>query len=128
MKQRRNAVQAFFETAAVALCMAAFAVMLSGCTPAKLAEPETFSEKLAYAYSTLATVRTGAANALNSKLIKVEDAEHVQRVADDVRAALDTAKAINASGDLTTAMGKLNAATVLLKSAQNYLAATTSRP
>ena len=85
--------------------------------------PRTVNESLAVGYSTLAAVRTVAANGLNAKILSVADAKQVQLLADEARTGLDAARALNLSGDTSTAIAKLNFANGILVQLQQYLTA-----
>lgn len=96
---------------------------LVACTQIGLAPAQSFDEKLAYGYSTVTSVRTSAATALDTGLIQVTDAQHVLDVTDQARAGLDAAKVASTAGDTTTAAGKLTLATSVLVEVQQYLIA-----
>lgn len=98
-------------------------VLLVACAQVGLAPAQSFDERLAYGYSTVTSVRTSAAAALNTGAISVTDAEHALTVTDQARAGLDAAKVSNGVGDTSTATGKLAAATSVLVEVQQYLAA-----
>ena len=99
------------------------AALLAACTQLGLQAPQTFSQKLAYGYSTLASVRTTAAHALDAKQITVADAKQVLDLSDQARALLDAAGMAQGTGDLSTAASKLALATTILTQLQTYLAA-----
>lgn len=111
MKQFRNCFAGF-----LALCM-----LLTACAQLGLTPAETFDQKLAYGYSTVAAVRTSSADALNAGKITVPDAQRALVVTDTARAALDAAGDANRAGDASTAIGKLTLATALLTQFQQYL-------
>lgn len=102
--------------AILAMCM-----MLTACAQVGLAPAETFDQKLAYGYSTLAAVRISSADALKTGAITVSDAKQALVITDTARASLDAASAANGAGDVSTAIGKLQAATALLTQLQQYL-------
>lgn len=89
-------------------------LLLSACASVGLEQARSFDQNVAYGYSTLASVRTSAANALNSGLIKVEDAKQVQALADQARTGLDAARGAWLEGDTKTALGRLQLANSIL--------------
>lgn len=97
------------------------ALLLIGCASLGLAPASTFDERLAYAVSQNAAVRTAAANSLNAGDISVDDAKRVLKITDEVRTALDAARLATNVGDVQTAEGRLQLATALLVELQRYL-------
>lgn len=97
-----------------AIGLISIALLLFGCESLGLAPAKTFDQQLAYGYSTVASIRQSAANALTTKTIKVEDAEQVQKLADQARAGLDAARGANVRGDTSTAIGQLQLANSVL--------------
>lgn len=97
------------------------ALLLIGCASLGLAPASTFDERLAYAVSQNAAVRTAAANSLNAGDISVDDAKRVLKITDEVRTALDAARLATNAGDVQTAEGRLQLATALLVELQRYL-------
>ena len=89
-------------------------LLFFGCTALGLAPAKSFDQQLAYGYSTVASIRQSAANALTTGVIKVEDAEQVQKLADQARAGLDVARGASFKGDMTTAVGQLQLANNVL--------------
>lgn len=102
----------------VALVLQACAAMSGLGLPAA----ETFNQKLAVAYGTVAQVRESAATLLAAKKISVDDAVHVQATADIARTGLDTARKMQAA-DPTGADQKINAIRTGLTALAAYLAA-----
>lgn len=96
-------------------------VLMAGCAQLGLVTPETFTEKLAYAYSQNAAIRTSAAQALKTNAITKSDAQQVLQTTDTARAALDEARKFQGAGDTSTALGKLQLATSLLQTVQTFL-------
>lgn len=103
------------------LTILAMCVLLTACAQVGLAPAESFDQKLAYGYSTVAAVRTSAADALKAGTITVSDARQALVITDTARSALDAAGTANVAGDMSTAIGKLTAATALLTQLQQYL-------
>lgn len=100
---------------------ALLALLIVGCASLGLAPASTFEERLAYAVTQNAAVRTAAANSLNAGDIGVDDAKRVLAITDQVRTALDAARLATNAGDIETAEGRLQLATALLLELQRYL-------
>lgn len=97
-----------------ALGLVAIVLLLTGCESLGLAPAKTFDQQLAYGYSTVASIRQSAANALTTGTIKVADAEQVQKLSDQARAGLDAARGASLQGDMKTAVGQLQLANSVL--------------
>lgn len=97
--------------------------LLAGCAQLGLVPAKSFDQQVAYGYSTVASVRASTATALNSGLIKVEDAKQVQALADQARTGLDGARGAWSVGDTKTAMGRLQLANSVLTQLAVYLQA-----
>lgn len=95
--------------------------LVSACASIGLAPPSTFEDRLAYAVSQNAAVRTAAANSLKAGDISKDDAQRVLKITDEIRAALDAANLAVNTGDTSTAEGRLQLATALLVEIQKYL-------
>lgn len=98
-------------------------VLLVGCAQIGLQPAQTFDEKVAYAYGSVTSLRLSAVNALNAGTIMSADADKVQTLADQARAFLDGARAVNAAGDNAGAEDKLMRASIILTELQKYMAA-----
>lgn len=96
-------------------------LLFVGCTSMGLAPAKSFDDKLAYAYGTNTALRSAATNSLSAGSLSSDDAEEVLRLTDQARALLDSAKLASASGDPTTADGKLLLATNILTQLRAYL-------
>ena len=96
------------------------ALFLCACAQLGVAPPQSNSEKVGYAYATLATVRTTTAQLLTSNTIKVTDAQSVQTLSDQARVFLDAANA-TLTTDPTTAQAKLDLASAILTQLQTLL-------
>lgn len=103
------------------ITMLAVCLMLAACAQMGLAPADSFDQKLAYGYSTVAAVRTSAAQALTAGTITKADAVKALDTTDTARAALDAAGAASGAGDTSTAVGKLALASALLTQIQHYL-------
>ena len=102
---------------AVLLIVAACANM--GLSPAKTPE-----QQLAYAYGTVAAIRTSAAQALAAGTISVSDAQKVLTDSDAARAALDAGKlALASGGNPNTVQADLTIATGVITQLQSFLTA-----
>lgn len=82
--------------------------------------PQTFNEKLGFGYGTVAEIREVTAGLLESNVITVEDAENVQKQADNLRSGLDIARAMR-DDPQADADSKLNSVIMGLKGLQVYL-------
>lgn len=116
----RSKINGYMVLVALAIVVA---VLLSGCASLGLAPATTFDERLAYAVSQNAAVRTAAANSLNAGDIQVDDARRVLKITDEVRTSLDAARLAFSAGDVSTAEGRLQLATAVLVELQKYLRA-----
>lgn len=99
----------------------ALLTLLMGCQQLGLVQPDTFQQKLAYAYGVHAAVLQTAASAVTTKAMTPADGKHVLSLADESRALLDTANVAAVSGDPTLANNKLLLATSILTQLQQYL-------
>lgn len=116
MIQIRNILTAW----AILITAVVGVAQLPACASLSVASPQSTSEKVAYGYATLATVRTTAAQLLTSNTIKVADAKNVQALADQARIFLDGANSTLTS-DPSTAQAKLQLATSILTQLQTFL-------
>lgn len=104
----------------VALCVA---IGLGGCESLGLEKPQTFQDRLAYAYGTNTAVREASTSSLNARKLSSADVAYAKSVNDQVRTLLDAARLASTAGDMTTAEGRLAAALKLLTEVQTYLRA-----
>jgi hypothetical protein len=107
--------------AILALGSVATVASLSGCAAFGIEKPQTFKERLAFAYTTHTAIQKAAANALDAKEITKDDATRVLELADDSRKVLDAARLAFSAGDLSSAEGRLSLATSILIQLQSYL-------
>ena len=98
-------------------------VSVTACGYLGLAPVKSPSEGIAYAYATVATVRTSASQALQAHTITVETAQKVLADTDTIRTMLDVGEAAVASNNPTTAASSLASATVLIGTLQSFLIA-----
>ena len=96
-------------------------VVLGACTALGLSTPQTFNQKLVYAYGSVTSVRMTAKDLLNKGSITVEEAKDAQAKAEVIRQTLDAARAARSIGDVTTAEGKLAAAQGALTLLQDFI-------
>jgi len=104
-----------------ALSVVLFVAIISACAQFGVVPAKSFDEQLGYAYTSVASVRESAANALTTGVIKVEDAQQVQTLADQARLGLDSARVAKSTGDTTTAIGRLQLANNILLQLAQYL-------
>lgn len=109
-------------------------LMFAGCAPtsstppavyassssSSLEAPRTFKEWLATGYALNASVRRGAAAALNAKAIDVGDARRILADTDSTRTVLDEARKLEAV-DPSTALGKVQYALGVLRAGEKLL-------
>lgn len=95
--------------------------LITACASLGLAPASSFEERLAYAVSQNAAVRSAAAVSLERQEIALEDAQRVLKITDEVRTALDSARLASGVGDVSTAEGRLQLATAILVELQTYL-------
>ena len=98
-------------------------LILTACASIGLAPASSFEERLAYAVSQNAAVRSAAAVSLENRELSLEDAQRVLKITDEVRTALDAARLAAGAGDVSTAEGRLQLATSILVNLQAYLRA-----
>lgn len=92
---------------------------MTGC--AAFTKPQSFDDRLAYAYGVHTAVQTAAANSVNAKELSSAQGEQVLKLADDSRRILDAASVAIDAGDIRTAEGQLALATNILTQLQTYL-------
>lgn len=95
--------------------------LLAGCALFGLESPNTWNERLSYAY----TLETGAANAIeaqsNSGQLTRDDANKLVDIVQNAKALTDGARDAMRGGDATTAEGKLRLARSILVEINEYL-------
>lgn len=95
--------------------------MLTACAQIGLPPAETFSERLAAAYSLNTQIRATATELLKAKKISSSDGEQVLEQTNNARAGLDVARELS-KVNLEAADGKLTAIRTALTAVQAYLA------
>lgn len=93
-------------------------LLITACAQLGLTQPQSFDQKLAYAFGTHTAVLNAAATARKAGQITAEDAKQVLKLADESRSLLDAAKM---TGDPREAANKLALAVVILTQLQAYL-------
>lgn len=96
-------------------------LLLVGCSSMGLVEPQSFDERLAYAYATNTAIREASTSALNAHTITSDDMIYVMGVNNQLRLALDAAKDAASGGDVQTAEGRLLMVTKALTALQTYM-------
>lgn len=112
---RNGEAKNFFATIGVLFCV--MIVYLHACTTT----PKSPREQIATAYTTVTSVRLGAAQLLQRDRITISEAQRVQLGADEARDALDIASAALIESDLDTMDAKLKLAQSILVELENYL-------
>jgi hypothetical protein len=100
---------------------------LQGCGSLGLQQPETFSDRYAYALGQTTAIRDAARVSLDAKQISIKDAEYALQVTDRSRQLLDTAKQVADAGEVAKAQGQLALVTNVLTQLQTYLNARTPK-
>lgn len=96
-------------------------LLLAGCAQLGIPAPDSFNDRLALAYVTVAEVRSTTATLLTAKKISAEEAERVQESANVARQGLDVARVISKT-DMTAAEGRVTAIRTTLQALTAYLA------
>jgi hypothetical protein len=97
-------------------------LILSACQTLGLETPESFSDRVAYAYANADGAVRATTNALNAQTISSTDAKYVRDAAVSSRALVDAAMNAHGAGDVSTAEGRLALAEGVLKQLQTYVA------
>lgn len=72
-------------------------IAITACASVGIVTPQNFDERLAYAYKTNQGIRDATTDALTGGAMSSADAEHAQKLNNEVRAILDTAAGIRQS-------------------------------
>ena len=96
------------------------ALLMAACTAIGI-NAQTFNKKLLVGYETIAEVMVQTTNLLKGKKITPDDAENIQKQADNLRGALDLARTLKDRGDTVGADAKLDATRAALVALQAYL-------
>lgn len=95
--------------------------LLAGCALFQLESPNTWNERLAYAY----TLQTGAANAIEDRAdsgqMTREEANDLVDIVQNANALTDGARDAMRGGDTMTAEGRLRLARSILTEINEYL-------
>lgn len=104
------------------LAVACICSVLCGCGQLGLATPKNIDQKLAYAESTITSIRHTAANSLLSGTITVQAAQKILVSTDEAKKLIEDARVLELSGaSLSTVEGKLALATSILTQIQLLL-------
>lgn len=95
-------------------------LMLAGCAALGLQPAQSLDERLAYAYGTYTAVLQATASAQAAGSVSAVDVGHVRVIADQVRALLDGARAVETTNP-AGASNQLQLATRILAELQTYL-------
>jgi len=96
-------------------------ILLAACAEIGLVTPQSFDQRLSYAYDQHTGALHSISAAVNAKEMSGADGKAVLAIADNSRMLLDSARMATASGDTETAEGRLILATNVLRELSNYL-------
>ncbi len=103
------------------VAVAFIAAAPAGCNSLGVPQPQNLEERIVVTLATISGVRDAAATLLTAKKISVEDAENIQRQADNVRAGTLLAQTM-LKVDPAGADAKLQQTRAALIALQSYLA------
>jgi hypothetical protein len=105
-------------------------VVLSACSSLGLTPATSPSQGLAYAYGTVAAVRSSAAAALTAGTLSTSQGQQILDLTDKARASLDAGEMVVVSNptNVTGVAGYLSTATSLLTEAQALLPKLSGTP
>lgn len=103
------------------LVAVAMTSLLVACAQLGTPAPETLSQRIAVTVASVTAVRTSTTTLLTAKKLSVDDAENIQRQADNVIAGAQVARSL-AGVDPTAADAKLQQTRAVLTALQAYLA------
>ena len=98
----------------LSVCALALVTSLMGCAATGTVAPQSLDEGLAYAESQVTGLEQSMSTAVASGQLKPAAAASALTIADQITAAITAARASEATGDTSTAAGKLALATSLL--------------
>jgi hypothetical protein len=110
------------------LLIALLLSLLASCALTGTATPQTFNQKLAYAYGLHTAVLQATTTAVTAGTLSSANATKVLAKADDAKAVLDAANSAYAAGDAAGANSKLAIATAALSAIQAYLNSHPTKP
>ena len=102
--------------------LAVLLLALAGCASLGMEAPQSFGDRLAYAEGNNTALLEAATDALDHREITSRDMEHVQSIHGQAKSLLGSARLLMGT-DITSAEGRLLAATKLLTELQTYLRA-----
>lgn len=94
--------------------------LLAGCASLGLVEPQTFEDRIAYAYTLYTGVLEATAASLDAGRMTSEQGERIAQMGDDAQALLDSARRIHAAGDTEAATRQMALAITVLNELQLY--------
>lgn len=103
------------------LVLALLAFALVACTSLGAPQPQTLNERIAVTVTAVTAVRQSATTLLTAQKLSVQDAENIQRQADNVVAGAQIARTL-AGVDPAAADAKLQQSRAVLLALQAYLA------
>jgi hypothetical protein len=98
-----------------------FVSLLAGCSLFGIEKPETFPQRLAYAYSTQTAVAQEIAAKTRSGVLSSADNQRFVAIIEDAKAVADGARDAMRGGDTATAEGKLRLAQNILVEVDQFL-------
>lgn len=98
-------------------------LLLAGCASLGLPEPQSITERIAYANGQVTALTHSATTSLRAGRISVADARYVSEVSKETAALLDAAEIAATGGDISTAEGRLQLASTMLATLESYLTA-----
>lgn len=96
-------------------------ILLSACGSLGLVTPQSFDERLSYAYDQHTAALQSITTAVDLKEMSGKDGQAVLAIADNARLLLDSARVATTAGDTATAEGRLVLATNVLRELTSYL-------
>jgi hypothetical protein len=96
-------------------------VVLTGCPGMATQVPQTFNERVVAGYSTVELAVSVVDTLFEANILAVPDARNAVTSIQGFKDAIDVAVGINATGDVTSAEGRLQAAITGLNALHAYL-------
>ena len=124
-------MKTLFAKLALAMCFTLFfgTALLTGCgSMQSIAAPQTMSQKIAYAKTSLASARDVATNLSIAGHLTLEQFKQIVDDTNTIEACLNTAASANTAGNQNTAVAQLQLAVNLLNTIQTQLLAKGATP
>lgn len=102
------------------LILPLLALLIASCASLGITSPESFDQKLIYAYGVNTSVLTAATASLRAHEISSDDHAEAMKLSDQAKTLLDSAKLLSGT-DPNAANAKLQLATTVLTELQAYL-------